>query len=307
MNKLKAWVGAFRLRTLPLSFSNIILGTAIASYNYKIDYSIFSLILLTTLLLQIVSNLANDFGDAKKGTDNNNRVGPERAVQSGVISLSQMKIGIIITSVLALTSGLLLLFKVFNGQFNFTFILFFIIGILSITAAIKYTVGKKAYGYSGMGDLFVFVFFGLVGVLGTYYLLTKSFDLIMVLPAITMGGFSTAVLNLNNMRDIKNDAEVGKNTLVVKMGLDKAKQYHYSLFFWSYLSFGIFCFIKFTSSFTYLALIPLVIIGILHTIHLIKVSKITLPKNYDPELKKIALSSLLFSILVWITLFSLSN
>ena len=159
MTKLKAWISAFRLRTLPLSFSNIILGTALAMTKYEVNYFIFFLILSTTLLLQIVSNLANDYGDAKKGTDNENRVGPERAVQSGNISLNQMKGGIVITSILALFSGFLLLYIAFKGQFNLTFILFFIIGLSAIAAAIKYTVGKKAYGYSGMGDLFVFYIF----------------------------------------------------------------------------------------------------------------------------------------------------
>ena len=298
MSKLKAWISAFRLRTLPLSFSNIILGTALAMIKFEINYLVFTLILTTTLLLQIVSNLANDYGDAKKGTDNENRVGPERAVQSGIISLTQMKYGILISSLLALSSGLWLLYTAFNGQFNLNFILFFSIGVLAIIAAIKYTVGKKAYGYSGMGDLFVFIFFGLVGVLGTYFLLTKSFDFILILPAITMGGYSTAVLNLNNMRDIKNDAEVGKNTLVVKIGLEKAKQYHYSLFFWSYLAFISFTYFTYSIQLFSVFMIPLACIAIIHGIHLKKVASIENPKDFDPELKKIALSSLLFSIIV---------
>jgi len=299
MTKLKSWISAFRLRTLPLSFSNIILGTAIAMTKYEINYSIFILILTTTLLLQIVSNLANDYGDAKKGTDNENRVGPERAVQSGNISLPQMKMGIIISTFLALLSGFSLLYIAFKGQFDFTFTTFFIIGLLAIVAAIKYTVGKKAYGYSGMGDLFVFIFFGLVGVLGTYFLLTKSFDLMLILPAITMGGFSTAVLNLNNMRDIKNDAAVGKNTLVVKMGSDKAKQYHYGLFFWSYLTFILFAFFTYSLPLFLIFMIPLACVAIIHGFHLRKVASIQVPKDFDPELKKIALSSLLFSILIF--------
>jgi 1,4-dihydroxy-2-naphthoate octaprenyltransferase len=298
MTKFKAWISAFRLRTLPLSFSNIILGTALAMTNYEINYLTFILILTTTLLLQIVSNLANDYGDAKKGTDNDNRVGPERAVQSGSISLSQMKTGIIISSTLALLSGIFLLYTAFAGKFDLNFILFFILGVLAIIAAIKYTVGKKAYGYSGMGDLFVFIFFGLVGVLGTYFLLTRSFDLILILPAITMGGFSTAVLNLNNMRDIKNDAEVGKNTLVVKMGSERAKQYHYAIFFWSYLSFIAYAYFSYSTSSFLSLMIPIGIVAIIHIMHLRKVAKIVNPKDFDPELKKIALSSLLFSILV---------
>jgi 1,4-dihydroxy-2-naphthoate octaprenyltransferase len=303
MTTFKAWISAFRLRTLPLSFSNIILGTALAIRQYDINYLTFSLILITTLLLQIISNLANDYGDAKKGTDNDNRVGPERAVQSGNISLNQMKTGIIVSSILALLSGFFLLYTAFKGQFDLSFVLFFIIGLLAIVAAIKYTVGKKAYGYSGMGDLFVFIFFGLVGVLGTYFLLTKSFELILILPAITMGGFSTAVLNLNNMRDIKNDAEVGKNTLVVKIGAERAKQYHYALFFWSYLSFITYAYFTYSTHSFLILMIPIAIVAIIHGIHLKKVANVNTPKDFDPELKKIALSSLLFSILIWLVVF----
>lgn len=305
MSKTKAWIKAFRLRTLPLSFSNIILGTALASIDFDINYLVFGLILSTTLLLQILSNLANDFGDAKKGTDNDNRVGPERAVQSGLISLQQMKIGIIISSILAFISGIALLYIAFDGQFNYYFILFLVLGLGAIAAAIKYTVGKKAYGYSGMGDIFVFIFFGLVGVLGTYYLLTQSFELIIILPAITMGAFSTAVLNLNNMRDIDNDKEMGKNTLVVGMGSKNSKKYHYSLFFWAYLAYGYFCYLKFNLIIDYLVLIPLMLAGIVHSIHLKNVSKTVRLEDFDPELKKIALSALLFAGLVWISFIAL--
>jgi len=301
MTKTSAWLKAFRLRTLPLSFSNIILGTALVSIDSKIDYLVLALIFSTTLLLQIVSNLANDFGDAKKGTDNDQRVGPERAIQSGIISLKEMKIGIIIGSILALFSGLTLLYFAFNGEFSGKFILFFGLGLLAILAAIKYTVGKKAYGYSGMGDLFVFIFFGLVGVLGTYYLLSQSFNSLMVLPAITMGAFSTAVLNLNNMRDIDNDRQMNKNTLVVKMGSENAKKYHYSLFLWGYVAYILFLFLKFDISSNYLLLAPTLIIGLFHIYHLNTISKITVPKNYDPELKKIALSALGFSILTLVS------
>ncbi len=298
MSKTQAWLKAFRLRTLPLSFSCIILATAIAAIDYKVDYLIFGLILLTTLLLQILSNLANDYGDAFKGTDNENRVGPERAVQSGVITLTEMKTGIILFAILSLISGLTLLYYAFNGNFNYTFILFIILGLGSIIAAIKYTVGKKAYGYSGLGDLFVFLFFGLVAVLGTYFLLTGEFNLLAILPGVTMGCFSTAVLNLNNMRDINNDKAVGKNTLVVKMGSENAKKYHYSLFFWGYSSYSLFCFLKVDLTIDYLYLVPLLIVGILHFIHLLKVKNINTPKDFDPELKKIALSSFFFSCLV---------
>jgi 1,4-dihydroxy-2-naphthoate octaprenyltransferase len=302
MNKTKAWIKAFRLRTLPLSFSAIIIGAALVQISNKVNYQVLSLILLTTLLLQVLSNLANDYGDAVKGTDNDNRVGPIRAIQSGEISLYQMKMAIVVISILALISGVYLLFIAFNGHFNYYFIGFLILGLLAIFAAIKYTIGKKAYGYSAKGDLFVFIFFGLVAVLGTYFLMTKTFDWLMVLPAITIGGFSTAVLNLNNMRDIENDKTVNKITLPVKMGLENAKKYHYSLFFWSYLSYAIFCFFKFDGKEYYIIFLPLIIVAFIQLTHLKKVSKITDYKQFDPELKKIALSALLFSVLVYIAI-----
>jgi len=301
MTKTQAWIKAFRLRTLPLSFSNIILGTALVSLDFEVDYLIFGLILTTTLLLQILSNLANDYGDAKKGTDNDNRVGPERAVQSGLITLNQMKMGIIISSFLSFLSGLSLLYVAFKGEINYYFTLFLVLGLGAIVAAIKYTVGKKAYGYSGMGDLFVFIFFGLIGVLGTYYLLTQSFEWVMILPAITMGTFSTAVLNLNNMRDIDNDQVMNKNTLVVSMGSENAKKYHYFLFFLGYVSYFTFSILMFDLKTDCLVLLPLLVIGSIHIFHLRKVKQIKLPKDFDPELKKIALSALLFAGLSWIS------
>jgi len=297
------WIKAFRLRTLPLSFSNILLGSALA-YSFEKGEStggfsrkIFALTLLTTLLLQILSNLANDYGDAKKGADNENRIGPERAIQSGAISPKAMLNAIILVSVLALISGVALLYFSFKNNLSWTFAGFFVLGILAIVAAIKYTVGKKAYGYSGLGDVFVFIFFGWVGVAGSFYLQTHHFNLFILLPATTMGCFSVAVLNLNNMRDQVNDKAVGKNTLVVKVGAKNAKIYHGILFVVAYLAFPIP--LIFISGGNLLHLIPIVPVFIIHLIHLVKVYKICDPKDFDPELKKIALSAFLFSILFW--------
>ncbi|MGV6861885.1 MAG: 1,4-dihydroxy-2-naphthoate octaprenyltransferase [Putridiphycobacter sp.] len=300
MIKFKAWIKAFRLRTLPLSFSTIITGASLANiYQKDINFNVLILIFVTTLLLQILSNLANDFGDAQKGTDNEHRVGPQRAVQSGIISLKEMKIGIIITAVLALTFGIWLLFEAFNGDLNYYVLLFLGLGIAAIAAAIKYTVGKKAYGYSGKGDLFVFIFFGLLGVLGSYFLLAQQLNWLAIFPAITIGGLSTAVLNLNNMRDIDNDANQGKNTLVVKMGAENAKKYHYGLFFWSYLAFAVFVYLNLNLVNGIFLIIPLISISVFHVVHLKKVQKTQNPKQFDPELKKIALSTFLFSLVLF--------
>ncbi|MDG1517961.1 MAG: 1,4-dihydroxy-2-naphthoate octaprenyltransferase [Flavobacteriales bacterium] len=286
------WIKAFRLRTLPLAFSSIITGTALAFD--KFDPIIFSLALATTLFLQVLSNLANDYGDAEKGTDNENRVGPDRAIQSGAISKSQMKKAIIIFVILSFSFGVsLVAYAMRNAHLGYTLFLL-ITGILSIVAAIKYTAGKTAYGYKGLGDLFVFIFFGLVGVLGSKFLYTSSFELASLLPAMTIGLFSVAVLNLNNMRDWENDKASQKNTLVVKIGLKKAKKYHFTI-----LILGIASSIAYVLQIEFrlveltfiLAFIPVVL-------HLRTVAKIkNNPTEFDPELKKVALSTFLFSLL----------
>ncbi|MBK9593237.1 MAG: 1,4-dihydroxy-2-naphthoate octaprenyltransferase [Crocinitomicaceae bacterium] len=304
---MKPWLKAFRLRTLPLSFSNILLGSAIAFSmqngsgfsNFHFNWGIFTLTLLTTLLLQILSNLANDYGDSKKGADNENRIGPARAIQSGEISAESMLRAIILLSILTLISGLALLYVSFRSDLNWTFVGFFLLGVAAIAAAIKYTVGKGAYGYSGLGDLFVFIFFGLVGVIGSFYLQSKEFYWIVILPAITMGCFSVAVLNLNNMRDIVNDKAVGKITLVVKLGSKNAKIYHGLLFVIAYGAFPIPFIILEKNWIFALLILP---IAIIHALHLYKVYKVCDPKDFDPELKKVALTAFLFSVMFWISI-----
>lgn len=300
---MKVWLKAFRLRTLPLSFSTILLGNALAFYSLspsEIDrsfsWTVFSLTLITTLFLQILSNLANDYGDATKGADNENRIGPKRAIQSGAISLVAMRNAILIFVMLSLVSGIALLLVSLGSEFNYLFLLFLVLGILSIAAAIKYTVGKRAYGYSGLGDVFVFIFFGLVGVSGAYFLQQGSFSPEILLPAVTMGSFSVAVLNLNNMRDRVNDQAVGKNTLVVLLGAKNAKIYHGLLFVLAYVAW--FGFAWMSSSFLFFALASLPV-GVFHAIHLLRIYRICDPKEFDPELKKIALSAFLFALLVW--------
>jgi len=304
---MKHWIKAFRLRTLPLSFSNILLGSAMAFSFHRgefmsagFSWTIFALTLITTLLLQILSNLANDYGDAKKGADNEDRIGPERAIQSGAITPKAMLNAIIVVSFLALVSGLTLLYLAFKNNLSWTFVGFFVLGLLAIAAAIKYTVGKRAYGYSGFGDLFVFIFFGWVGVVGTFYLQTHHFNWFLLLPATTMGCFSVAVLNLNNMRDQVNDKAVGKYTLVVKLGRKNAKIYHGIIFVLAYFAFPIPLLVF---DFTLMALIPILPLMLIHAIHLMRVYRICDPKDFDPELKKIALSALLFSILFWVLIF----
>ncbi len=294
MTKIKSWISAARLRTLPLSISGIIVGTGIAGGEGMFNSAIFSLAIITTLGLQILSNFANDYGDGVKGTDNEERVGPMRALQSGAISREQMKTGIIITSILTLLSAILLIYISFGKEHFAYSIFFFFLGMIAIVAAIKYTVGATAYGYRGLGDVFVFVFFGLVSVIGCYFLYTKEIAIMTLLPAFAIGWLSSAVLNLNNMRDHIGDAKSGKNTLVVKLGIEKAKKYHYLLIVGAMIAILVYLFL--IDTFNYIDLLPLVSFFPL-ILHIRKVKETTEPRDLDPELKKVALSTFLLAIL----------
>ena len=300
---MKHWIQAARLRTLPLSVSGIIVGSMYALANPTdnvltptevFNWRIFGFAILTTLGLQILSNFANDYGDGMKGTDNEDRVGPKRAIQSGVISPEAMKRAIIITSLLTLLSAVLLIYYAFADT-NIWYSLFFLaLGILSIVSAIRYTVGNTAYGYRGYGDLFVFVFFGLVSTLGVNFLYSKQLDFVLFLPASAIGLLSVGVLNLNNMRDEASDRKSNKNTIVVKIGAAKAKRYHYFLVITAMVLVVVFALLShfhFDQYLFLLAYIPL-------TKHLINVYKNQEPRLLDPELKILALSTFALSILL---------
>ena len=292
MTKGQAWMKALRLRTLPLSLSGIILGSFIAFKNEHWNGIIFTLAMLTTILFQILSNLANDLGDTLKGADNEERIGPMRAVQSGVISPSEMKKAVILTSFLSLCTALPLVYLGTKNMSSDVLWFYVILTGLCIIAAITYTVGKKAYGYNGFGDVFVFIFFGLVSVLGVYTLYAKSFDWLNLLPATAIGLFSTAVLNLNNMRDQINDQKVGKRTLVVKIGPRNAKLYHSYLIIGGIVSLAAFFYLT-QNYLGFIGLVPSIIL----IKHLQKVMLTTNPAEFDPELKKVALSSFAIAVL----------
>lgn len=293
LSKTRIWVNAARLRTLPLSLSGIIAGSFIAASKGVFDIVICLLALLTTVGFQVISNFANDYGDGVKGTDNEERVGPERALQSGAISAESMLTAIKITGVISTLLALLLIYVSFGTEYIVYSIVFIILGVSSIVAAIKYTVGDNAYGYSGFGDLFVFLFFGLLSVCGTYFLYAKSLELSIFLPAFSIGLLSVGVLNLNNMRDQESDAGSGKNTIVVKIGNEFARYYHFYLIGASCLFALLYTAINFTSPYQFLFLIAYVPIFK----HLMVVYKNKNPKELDPELKKLALSTFLFAIL----------
>lgn len=293
MIKFKSWLSAARLRTLPLSISGILIGTAIATREEYFSIVIFSLALATTLGLQILSNFANDYGDFIKGTDNADRVGPQRALQSGIISKNEMFYGMILTSLITFMFAIGLIYVSFGTENFLISVIFLILGIAAITAAIKYTVGDSAYGYKGLGDVFVFIFFGIVGVYGCYFLYAERWNPVVLFPAFTIGALSAGVLNLNNMRDQRADKVAGKNTLVVKLGPEKAKKYHYLLLISAFSFMILFSALTFEGIEDLLyvfAFIPLLL-------HLKRVMNNKDPELLDPELKILALSTFLLALL----------
>ena len=289
----KVYVKAARLRTLPLSVSGIIVGSFLAASHGSFNWLICALALLTTVGFQIISNFANDYGDGVKGTDNDDRIGPKRAIQSGEISPEQLLRTIKITSAITLVFAIFLIYAAFGKDDLVNLLVFFVLGIASITAAVKYTMGKKAYGYSGFGDFFVFLFFGLLSVCGSYYLFTKQLDFTIFMPAFSIGFLSIGVLNLNNMRDSVSDAKSGKNTIVVKIGVEFAKYYHYYLLIASFLFASLYTFIYYKSWHQLLFLLAYIPIG-KHFLVVVRNKRAAL---LDPELKKLALSTFLFALL----------
>jgi len=293
LGKVKAWVSAFRLRTLPLALASIGMGSFLAAANHQFRGSVVAWSALTTLFLQILSNLANDYGDSIHGADSVNRQGPQRAVQAGLITSAQMKTGMFIFAGLSLLSGLLLLWTAFGQDGIYLFLFFLLLGLAAIWAAINYTAGSKPYGYAGLGDISVFIFFGLVGVTGTYFLQTQRVNWPILLPAAALGFFSTGVLNINNIRDIYSDKLAGKNSVPVRLGPRKARIYHVIL-----LSMGVICAILFAitqqatiKQYLFLFTLPFFFYNAW------QVWQRQLPQEIDPYLKQMALSTLLFVLL----------
>ena len=290
---MKQWIQACRLRTLPLALSSIFVGSALAMAQYRFSLSIFLLASLTAIMLQITSNLANDYGDFINGVDNDKRKGPTRALQSGALQPEQMLKSIQICIGLSLLMGGGLLITALNGIAIGFWILFSFLGISSIYAALRYTMGKKPYGYKGYGDLFVFLFFGIIGTLGTFFLHTKVVDWHFLLPASSIGFFCAAVLNINNIRDHVADEQNGKRTLVVQMGIKKAKWYHVGLNLTGLCLAIIFVATSFVSVWSLLFLLtaPLFLIPAFELINRVDYD------NFDPYLKKQCVATLLFSLL----------
>lgn len=293
MASVKSWIKAARLRTLPLAMSGILMGAALSYLDGGFNTEVTILAIVTALFIQIFSNFANDYGDSQKGTDNHHRVGPKRTVQSGEISPEQMKTGMIVLIVLSLFFGIWLIASGTKGLHLTTFLMFLAFGIVALIAAYRYTAGSNPYGYAGFGDVAVFLFFGILPVAGTYFLNAHQIHADLFLPAISIGLFSTGVLNLNNMRDIENDRNSGKHTVVVRLGKAQSKVYHSLLIF-----IGMLTAIGYTGihekspvQWIFLFAFPLFIRD------LFQINKITEPRDFDPFLKKLSLTTLLFTLL----------
>ena len=289
---LRTWLRAARLRTLPLSFSGILIGSAFA-LNENFNFFIFFSCLIITVLFQVISNFANDLGDAIKGVDDHTRIGPKRGIQSGLITKAQMKKAIVFLCFMALSMVLQLLINIDLRRIELMFFLSF--GIVAIWAAIAYTIGKKPYGYRALGDLMVFLFFGLLAVLGTFYLHLRRINLEVLFIAFAIGALAVAVLNLNNMRDREDDALKNKITMAVILGADKSKKYQMLLLIVSLLTFLIG--ITLSGRFWYfIAMLPLIrLVG-----HVNRIKQIENNVDFDPELKVIAISSFMSSLLCFI-------
>lgn len=273
------------------------MGAFLAANAFAFSWPVFILAITTTLFLQILSNLANDYGDTQNGADNAERVGPKRSVQSGAITAEDMRIAMGIFALLAFGSGIALLIVAFSNWVNI--LLFLVLGLGAIAAAIKYTAGKNPYGYRGMGDIFVFLFFGLVGTAGTYFLFTSHMEPLILLPAISMGCLSTGVLNLNNMRDHIPDQKAGKITMVVRLGFAKAKQYHQALILTAFGAALLYTFAHYQSIWQF----AFVLTAPIFLNHLRFVAQTKEPALLDPQLKVLALSTLLFSVLFGLGLY----
>ncbi len=291
--KLKMWWETARPKTLPLALASIFTGSALGyrANPEGFNISIMVLCLLTTILLQVLSNFANDYGDHQKGSDTAERIGPLRGIQKGAISAQELKWGLILMILASFVSGSFLIGIAYKSLSDLLF--FAGLGILAIIAAITYTVGAKPYGYMGLGDISVLVFFGLIGVGGTYYLQTHNIDSAIILPAISSGLLASAVLNINNLRDIEQDAKASKNTLAVRLGAHKGRIYHCILLGLAALCYLVFALLTATSWANYLFLIayPLLVK------HALFVYRSTRPETLRPMLAQMSMISLFINLL----------
>lgn len=294
ITQARAWLESLRLRTLPLAFSSIVVGSAIAAWQGSFKPGVASLALLTAGLLQILSNLANDYGDAVKGSDREDRIGPLRGMQKGLITRAQMKRAMVLTVLLIAFSGSWLIAAACEKPSDV--IGFLILGGVAIVAAITYTVGKKPYGYLGLGDISVLVFFGWLSVVGSYYLQTHTFDGIVMLPATACGLLAVAVLNINNLRDIESDSANGKHTLVVRLGPKNARYYHVLLLLAATGCFALFTLLNLSALWGWLFVLTIPLLC-RHGMHVLgELSAVGMRPMLEEMVKIALLTNLLFAI-----------
>ena len=289
-SSMAIWIDAMRPRTLPLAIASIVMGSALAASRPPFNWAITFLAIATAVLLQILSNLANDYGDWQHGADSSQREGPQRAVQSGAISSRKMLLAVGISVSLSILCGLALLWVAFGPQARQFFFVFVLIGAAAILAAIGYTAGLRPYGYAGLGDLAVLIFFGWVAVMGTYFLQTKRLDWDILLPATSCGLLAVAVLNINNIRDRRSDQLAGKNTIPVRLGLQAARIYHWVLLIAAVVLAVAYVLLNFRSpwQFLFILTVPLLIRnGVL-------VWRTSSPQQLNPLLKQLSITTLLF-------------
>ena len=308
-----SWMNATRPRTLPLAVTCVLLGGALAKAHGLNEAGLarFTPVvvgaLITVVLLQVLANLANDYGDFTKGTDT--AAGRnDRALASGQLTPESMKRAIVMCAIGAFVAGIVTLALAFvpnllpgtqggtlqGAQMG----LLGLLGVAAIVAAMKYTMGNQSYGYQGLGDVYVMLFFGFVGVLGVGLLVSHEVVFPWVLPAVFSGCMSVAVLNLNNLRDHVSDATAGKRTMVVRLGFLGGKRYHLVvlalgwgallLFFQGHWAVG-----------TWRGTMWYGLIALVHARHAADVWRCEDPASLDPELKRIALSSFLVALFMF--------
>jgi 1,4-dihydroxy-2-naphthoate octaprenyltransferase len=290
---MSPWISAFRPRTLPLALASILTGGFLAKASGQFNGAVVALAALTTILLQILSNLANDYGDSQNGADSVHRQGPQRAVQSGAITPAEMKRAMWAFGLAALASGIALLLVALGFAGMWVLLTFFVLGLSAIWAAVNYTAGSNPYGYAGLGDISVFLFFGIVGVCGTYFLQTQTLPLAVLLPAAALGCFATAVLNVNNIRDIVSDKLAGKITVPVRLGPQHARRYHWLLLLLGVGAATVYVALTYHSPWQWLFLLSLP----LFLFNGRQVWARQESMKIDPLLKQMAMSTLAFTLL----------
>ena len=291
--KVKAALQSMRLRTLPLSMAGVLLGILLAVANWKVDLWTAVLIVLTTVCLQTLSNLSNELGDVQRGTDTAERQGPQYGLIGGGMSVGELKTLIGVFVGLCIVFGVAMTWRAFGTLWDLTPILILMLGAAAIAAAMRYTLGPNPYGYRAKGDIYVFLFFGLVAVLGAYFVCTQGLGLHwkLLLPASAIGFFSVGVLNVNNIRDMKTDA-ANRVTVAIRLGLRRSRIYQTALVGLGLACMAAYCLLCWPSPWHWLWLLSLPLF--LRHLHLVWTRT---DRALDPALPLLVVATFLLSLL----------